>query len=326
MNAVNQKEAAINAVVKACILCTRVQNSLVDENSLSKKDNSPVTIADFGAQAIIIDELLKHFPEVPVLAEEDSSYLNTPDGESAKLRLLETLQDFLPGTREDEVLDLISRGDHPGGPSGRFWTIDPIDGTKGFLRNDQYAVALALIEDGKVTLGVLGCPNLISPESSDKKGYLFYSVKGSGSYARALDTGEERKISVSPVSRISEAVFCESVESSHSSQDDSERVASILGITREPVRIDSQCKYAVLARGDASIYLRLPTRKDYREHIWDHAAGYLIVEEAGGRVTDCHGNELDFSLGSRLERNTGIIGTNGIIHEQVLKAVKEVIF
>ena len=56
-----------------------------------------------------------------------------------------------------------------------------------------------------------------------------------------------------------------------------------LGITAEPLRLDSQAKYAVVARGDASIYLRLP-HGGYRENVWDHAAGWLIVSEAGGRV------------------------------------------
>ena len=81
----------------------------------------------------------------------------------------------------------------------------------------------------------------------------------------------------------------------------------------------------MLARGEASIYLRLPTRKDYEEKIWDHAAGYMVVKEAGGKVTDCMGQELDFSLGRTLKNNTGIVGTNGKIHEEVIKAVKKVL-
>ena len=81
----------------------------------------------------------------------------------------------------------------------------------------------------------------------------------------------------------------------------------------------------VLSRGEASIYLRLPTRKDYEEKIWDHAAGYIVVKEAGGNVTDCMGNELDFSLGRTLKNNTGIVGTNGKFHQEVIKAVKSVL-
>ncbi|MCY4262785.1 MAG: hypothetical protein OXC97_05670 [Candidatus Dadabacteria bacterium] len=87
--------------------------------------------------------------------------------------------------------------------------------------------------------------------------------------------------------------------------------------------MDSQCKYAVLARGDASIYFRPPPRKDYRENIWDHAAGYIIVREAGGTVTDSSGKSLDFSLGRQLRQNRGILATNGAIHDAVVWAVKK---
>src|SRR5439155_19463982 len=93
------------------------------------------------------------------------------------------------------------------------------------------------------------------------------------------------------------------------------------GIVTPPLRLDSQAKYATVARGDASIYLRLPTRQDYREKIWDHAAGLIIVEEAGGRVSDVRGAALDFSRGRRLEANAGVIATNGHIHDRVVAAV-----
>ncbi|NJO20524.1 MAG: 3'(2'),5'-bisphosphate nucleotidase, partial [Spirulinaceae cyanobacterium RM2_2_10] len=77
--------------------------------------------------------------------------------------------------------------------------------------------------------------------------------------------------------------------------------------------------------GQAALYLRLPSPKtpDYREKIWDHAAGALVVEEAGGRVTDMHGQPLDFSLGAKLVNNQGIVASNGVIHEQVLAALRE---
>ena len=78
--------------------------------------------------------------------------------------------------------------------------------------------------------------------------------------------------------------------------------------------MDSQAKYAVVARGEADIYLRLPTRADYREKIWDHAAGALIVAEAGGVVTDITGRPLEFNHGRELAANRGVIVTNGRLH------------
>jgi 3'(2'), 5'-bisphosphate nucleotidase len=121
------------------------------------------------------------------------------------------------------------------------------------------------------------------------------------------------------------ARFCESVESGHSDQDSSAKIASLLGITAEPYRIDSQCKYAAVARGDASIYLRLPTRADYREKIWDHAAGKFVVEQAGGVITDVTGAPLDFSRGTTLAANSGVVATDGRFHAQVLDAVARIL-
>jgi 3'(2'), 5'-bisphosphate nucleotidase len=88
--------------------------------------------------------------------------------------------------------------------------------------------------------------------------------------------------------------------------------------------MDSQAKYAVIARGHASIYMRLPTRGDYREKIWDHAAGKLVVEAAGGKVTDIHGRRLDFSHGRTLQENRGVVATSGTIHDRVIEAIRQV--
>jgi len=88
------------------------------------------------------------------------------------------------------------------------------------------------------------------------------------------------------------------------------------------LRVDSQAKYAMVARGDAEIYLRLP-RGDYVENIWDHAAGMMLVEEAGGAVTDLTGKPLDFSHGPELSENRGIVATNGAFHERVIEAIRD---
>lgn len=129
------------------------------------------------------------------------------------------------------------------------------------------------------------------------------------------------KVCVTTTSKWADVRLCESVESGHSAHDRSAAIASSLGITKQPVRIDSQAKYAVVARGEADVYLRLPTKKDYREKIWDHAGGALVVEEAGGRVTDIDGKPLDFTLGRELSANRGIVVTNGRLHDDVLRAI-----
>jgi 3'(2'), 5'-bisphosphate nucleotidase len=127
------------------------------------------------------------------------------------------------------------------------------------------------------------------------------------------------------VSDVSQARLCESVEPSHSDQRISVEVAARLGLAQPPLRIDSQVKYAALASGQASIYLRIPKNPDYREKVWDHAAGTLIVQEAGGVVTDLDGALLDFSQGDTLGVSAGIVAASANIHDKVLNVVRAVI-
>lgn len=89
--------------------------------------------------------------------------------------------------------------------------------------------------------------------------------------------------------------------------------------------MDSQAKYGSIARGAGDIYLRLPVKATYQEKIWDHAAGDLIVREAGGQVTDIHGKRLDFSVGRTLANNKGVIAAPAAVHAKVLEAVQEVL-
>ena len=123
--------------------------------------------------------------------------------------------------------------------------------------------------------------------------------------------------------------LCESVESGHSAHDRSAMISASLGIVKQPVRLDSQAKYAVVARGQADVYLRLPTEsgsravggETYVERIWDHAAGALIAQEAGCTVTDALGNPLDFSHGRGLEANRGIVCAAPDLHPRLIRAI-----
>jgi 3'(2'), 5'-bisphosphate nucleotidase len=322
-----EREVAIEAVRKASRLCRVVQANLVSDESMSKKDRSPVTVADFAAQAVVTHDLRRAFPDTPMVGEEDAAELRDPANSALRDKVVAHVREFEAGLSPDEILDLIDYGTDPGGPEGRHFTLDPIDGTKGFLRMDQYAVALGLIEDGKVVLGVLGCPNMPvdSANPDGEKGCLFIAVRGEGASVCSLEDASETAISVTAIDDPAAASFCESVEKAHSSQSDSAKVAELLGITAPPFRIDSQCKYGAVGRGDASVYLRLPARADYEEKIWDHAAGAIVITEAGGRVTDVDGKELDFSLGRTLKNNKGVIVTNGRLHDRVIAAVKEVL-
>lgn len=363
----NSKETqfAIRAVRQACQLVKLVQAEMVT-SVLTKEDRSPVTVADFASQALVGKLLEEAFPQDLLVAEEDSSALRQP-GEAQTLehvthfvgRFLEPAGAPRPEGRHvatDQVCAWIDRGgasapgnsargamaaemdpgienpnqDGPGSGSQaipRFWTLDPIDGTKGFLRGDQYAIALALIVDGQVQIGVLGCPNLAEGYRTEVggPGTLAVGLRGGGAWAAALVDGAPfMPLGVSPRSNPAQARLLRSFESGHTNVSQIDIFASALGVAAEPVRMDSQAKYVVLAAGRGEIYLRLlsPRQPDYREKIWDQAAGSLLVEQAGGRVSDLHGRPLDFNSGRELLHNRGVLASNGILHPAALQALQ----
>lgn len=159
--------------------------------------------------------------------------------------------------------------------------MDPIDGTSGFLRGGQYAVCLALIVDGDVKVGVLGCPNLPTTfgDETSQRGVLLYGVKGDRAYQTSILQPSIDNGKLCQMRRIddpSQSIFCESVEAGHSSHGQQSQIAKILGITTKSVRMDSQAKYATLTRGDADIYLRLPVSMSYEEKIWVEGPIYIV--------------------------------------------------
>jgi 3'(2'), 5'-bisphosphate nucleotidase len=315
---------AIAAVRAAAKVCQSVQGALVSADTLAKKDKSPVTVADFASQALVCAALAEGSSVKAVVGEESAAELRTDEARELREKVVEHVRSVAGAALgEEEVLGFIDLGGvEPERTDGRYWTLDPIDGTKGFLRGEQYAIALALIEEGEVTLAVLASPNLEGPGGT--RGTLMTAVRGKGARAMLLQANgdaEGTPIRVAAIDDAARGRVVESVESGHSDQDRSVQIARRLGISEPPLRMDSQAKYACVGRGDASIYLRLPTRADYREKIWDHAAGYLVVTEAGGRVTDVDGKPLDFGRGRTLAGNRGVIATSGPIHDAVLAAV-----
>ncbi|KAI8988925.1 3',5'-bisphosphate nucleotidase [Pilobolus umbonatus] len=325
-----ERAVAIQAVLRASTVCQSVFQHLVANETLTKNDKSPVTVADFSAQAIVNTILQQSVPNDPIIGEEDSKDLQGESGRVLREKVFSLTNGVLSDNEklsEQQILDAIDRGNYEGGPKGRHWALDPIDGTKGFLRGGQYAVCLALIVNGIVEVGVVGCPNLpIDYKKPDgERGSLFIAVRGHGAFQRPFSSEIETPIKFAPIQSTQEATFCESVEAGHSSHSDAHEIAKLLGIKREPVRMDSQAKYCSISRGDADIYLRLPTSKSYVEKIWDHASGNVLVTEAGGKVTDIEGKPLDFSVGRTLEKNKGVIASSANIHSAVLAAVQKVL-
>jgi HAL2 family 3'(2'),5'-bisphosphate nucleotidase len=319
----HELKVAIAAVREAAVLSQAVQGT-ISASATEKPDRSPVTVADLGSQALICSRIRLAFSSDPIIAEEGSSILQVPENRALADRVAEHIG-LLRGEIEfGKILTWVDHGGHKE-YADRFWTLDPIDGTKGFLRGDQYAIALALVCDGLVQLSVVACPNLQLPQTGNDTGVLMTAVRGEGTRIYGLHsimaTGS---VNVSAVSVPGQIRFCESVESAHTSHSTALQIANIIGIKAAPIRLDSQAKYNVVAAGEAEVYMRLPSDRHYVENIWDHAAGALLVEEAGGTVTDVHGKQLDFGLGFQMNSNRGVIATNGLVHESLLKAISEV--
>ncbi len=317
-------QTALAAVRDAAKICRAVQATITPE-TLEKKDKSPVTIADFGSQAVVCRVIGDDLPQDAIIAEEDAAELRVAENQPFLHRIHDEVCRQCVEASKDEICRWIDRG-RAQDFSKRFWTLDPIDGTKGFLRKEQYAISLALIIEGRIELGVLGCPNLgPSPCLSGDGGSLFYAIRGQGAFVMPLEeNAPPQPVRVSTTADPAQARFCESVESGHSAHGASAEIARRLKITAAPVRLDSQAKYAVVARGEADIYLRLPTKADYHEMIWDHAGGVIVVEEAGGKVTDVAGQPLDFTQGRTLKNNRGVIVTNGRLHDVIIDTVRAV--
>jgi HAL2 family 3'(2'),5'-bisphosphate nucleotidase len=318
-------EVALAAVRRASRACRAVQRD-VSPHTLAKEDRTPVTIADFASQALVAHALLDAFPDDPLVGEEDAAALRDPANAERLAQVHLRVSAEIPADTAD-ILRWIDRGT-TSDTRPRQWVLDPVDGTKGFLRAEQYAIALALLIDGQVQVAALACPNL--PCSSDPTaplGTVFFAIRGNGAHAAPLFTADSdstpaHPIHVTPRTDLATLRVCESVESAHTAHDHSAQLIRTLGITAPPVRLDSQAKYGVVARGDAELYLRLPTRPGYREKIWDHAAGVLVVQEAGGTVTDVDGRPLDFGRGRELSANRGVIVSHGPHHDLVVETLR----
>ncbi|ORX35787.1 hypothetical protein BD324DRAFT_581839 [Kockovaella imperatae] len=330
-----EAELAVKAVLQACNLTKSVQKSFKQDETIIKKDKSPVTTADLSAQALISLHLVSAFPSDQIIGEEDLSELRKNAELRSKVVGLVNEHGKPDQWSEQEILDAIDKGSAEGGPSGRFWTIDPVDGTSGFIRHQQYAVCLALIVDGQVELGVIGCPNLGSKPAAmgeeiipNGDGVLMLAAKGEGSWARSLSDGTYERISLPPSPPSSNPLtFLESVEAGHSAHSIQARIGELLEVKRPSLRMDSQAKYACLSRGEGGVYLRIPTKyvggKDYQEKIWDHASGSLLIAESGGICTDMRGNPLNFSKGRTLSVNEGIVAAGKATHPKAIAAVEK---
>lgn len=342
----SERRIAELAVQKAVIVTKKVLQ-LVEKGELIKGNKTSVSLADFAAQALLVATIHHSFPDDIIVGEEDTSLLKkNPELVDQIWRLVGSsrLDDdecekllHSPESTEDMVKSIDLGGTSYGGPNGRVWMIDPVDGMKGYLTGGQYVVCATLLVDGAEKVAAFGCPHVdldvgkISEQDckTDGPGYLVSAVKGQGVFVRPLSTGvlaEGRQVETRiPIEDLSTLRFCENVKTTSPQFADRHKIAEQLGAGWNPIHVYStQLRYITLALGVSDVVLRTPLPSDAPPHIWDHAGGVMVFEEAGGKVTDLNGKSLVFTAGRDLTENFGLIAAPASIHDKVLEAAKSV--
>ncbi|CAN4083931.1 unnamed protein product [Withania somnifera] len=337
-------EAAVDVVERACRLCVDVKSSLFsdDDRILEKNDQTPVTIADFGVQALVSLEMNRLFPSIPLVAEEDSSFLRSTDLIGAVVDVVANKATFRDEVTEDSVLKAIDRG----GKDACSFGTNPA----------TYWVALALVVEGQIVLGVMGCPNWDegyfvncvagvqeTGNNFSRSGMIMVSHVGCGTWKQRLSdmltielSQSWTRCSVDGCQVLKEAHFC----TPESQKWESFPLSSLFNAKTNPENIGEEdillvpaccgslCKYMMVASGRASVFvLRATTRKVMKKisgyaPAWDHAVGIICVNEAGGKVTDWEGSSIDFAADHVARRaifpSGGFLVTNHSLHNEIL--------
>lgn len=344
----HERAIAEAAVLRAAILTKRIQSQV---NAVPKADATPVTVADFAAQALLISALHAAFPCDGFLGEEDSSVLRSD------VQLRDKVYEVVLSSAEaggetlaspssmEEMLDLIDLGGSgQGGHSGRFWVMDPIDGTATFLRGQQYAVSLALIENGKEIVGVLGCPSLKVADDGrvyddvvdrDGLGVILTAVKGHGTTIRRFPSQAASLLSspalplAAPLAGpgdLKDLCFVDCQKSSSTNHELTRTLAAEFGAQYPGLDLwASHMRYAALVLGSADTWVRLGARETAVFHIWDNAGTQLIFTELGGKITDFDGKAIDFGAGRALHANKGMIAARACVHDAIFKKANEIL-
>ena len=334
------------AVQRAAILTKRVLLS-VNRGEFAKKDATPVTIADFAAQALLISAVRDAFPSDRFVGEENANRLR----ENPQLR--QQVWDLVASTHMkdsdillasptsmDDMVDLIDLGGlGTGGFEGRVWLLDPIDGTAAFLRGEQYAISLALIVNGKEKVGVLGCPNLnlkagiVHETIVDQRGcgLMLSAVRGQGAIKRFIGAGalqpaeKIERLGEGPVD-LKDLHFVDSTKSNVWWHEKVREVAVRVGAAYPGTDLwSSHMRYVALIVGGSDVQLRIPKTSMTPVYSWDHAGVQLIFTEVGGKITDLNGKDIDFGTGRELANNWGILAAKHGVHPKILNMVNEIL-
>ncbi|MDP8208686.1 MAG: inositol monophosphatase family protein [Candidatus Electryonea clarkiae] len=315
------KSELLPSITEAVRIASRATRLVLEQDikgdKWSKEDRTPVTVADLASQAILLGELANTVPDEGILAEEEPKSLDDADKASRVREIVEEVLDasFSLG----EIRDRIAyRGDK--NSDGR-WFVDPLDGTKGFVKNLMYAVGIARTVNGELNCSWLSVPGReeLLPGVA---GYLFRAERNRGAFLQPLKLGEpEKRIIPEPVNIVDGIKVV--VSRAHDRKKGPSRLSKG-GMKTIHLPLDSQAKYAALAMGKAHLYPRRHSKSFGCNFCWDHAPGVLLLEETGGSITDLTGRPLDFTKGERLSENLGILAAvNTDLHAQALSILRK---
>jgi 3'(2'), 5'-bisphosphate nucleotidase len=302
--------------VRQAVALTRLVRQLALAHS-DKGGNDPVTIADYGAQALLLRALSRLYPDAAVLAEEHSEQFLELVSSDARRTIVELVGKTLgESVHERDLLAWLDFGRDR--QADIMWTVDPIDGTRGYVHGRRYCVAVGVLHQHEPVDGLLACPGY---PSADGDGLLLYT-SGGAAFAEGMAGGAARRLQVRDETDAARLQLVESTDNADYDHAALLHLYAALGIEQPDfIRIDGQDKYATVAAGDADFYVRPERPHDRYHYIWDHAAGAALVKAAGGMVSDLQGNALDFSHGERLP-TLGVVVSSAVLHERLLDAVQ----
>jgi 3'(2'), 5'-bisphosphate nucleotidase len=248
--------------------------------------------------------ILEHYAQFKVIADAPASISTAADRDSQEA-ILRHLQSQFPGDAfcAEEDTPALAASTRAG---DRIWVVDPIDGTRGFaMKNGEFSVMIALVHDGRLAVGVVSEP---------AKGRRTYATQGGGCWCRD-GSAQARAIYASQVLSLGESTLTQS----HTK---AARGPSMPVERLRPARVietySAGIKLAQVARGEADLYVC-----DYdRLHDWDLAAGHILVEEAGGRVSDLDGAILKYGRQPPVHLR-GVVATNGALPEAALAGLRK---
>jgi len=275
--------------------------------TFQKNDDSPVTLADYASQLYLINNLKEKYPEDQIVAEEKfNTYLNK--------NTQDVIKKCYGSLGLDPIEDIKKILNYRGPLSTRQWTIDPIDGTKGFQKNLTYAVGIGFMVKSKLCVAVISVP---SYKESGKA--IFVAEKDQGAKV-SYDNRNFVSIHVSKEGNIEFAQMCRSLHYDKSWVKEFAHLAKI----KRFFQIDSMAKFCMVADGTADLYIK-PLDKN-RSYSWDFLPGTLMVKEAGGNVSDLKGKNVIFKNEKCIVNSPGLIVSNGILHKEILNLLRDINF